>query len=198
MKYEELVEQIKTEGRVKGDDDFVPTIIGLLNELFKEAVESQNPFELRKEVELDLTTDTPTVALPSDFFIHRQVHFIDADTGRRYPLTDQDKAIPPAPRGLFGHPKSFEIAGSTILLKPSDEIVTGDKLLLVYYKFPPVVTEETLINENPIPRLEPFLVRGVIRRIRMVHSDDMQVVQILSGDTNAAAQAYTKDEPRRN
>jgi hypothetical protein len=160
-------------------------------------VESQNPFELRNEVELPLTTQVATVALPNDFFIHKQVQFQDADTERHYPLTDQDRAIPPAPRGLYGHPKSFEIAGQTILLKPADAIVTGDSLLLVYYKFPPVVTPETLIDDNPIPRLEPFIVRGVIRRIRMVHADDLQVAQMLGGDTSSAAKAYTNDEPRR-
>ena len=197
MKYADLVEQIKTESRVKGDDEFVPTIIGLLNELFKEAVESQNPFELRNEVQLALTTGGESVALPNDFFIHKQVLFMDADSGRRYPLTDQDQAIPPAPRGLYGHPKSFEITGATILLKPATGIVTGDKLLLVYYKFPPVITEDTLISDNPIPRLEPFLVRGVVRRIRMIHADDLQVAQMLGGDATSGAKAFTNDEPRK-
>jgi hypothetical protein len=197
MKFADLVEQIKTESRVKGDDGFVPTIIGLMNELFKEAVESQNPFELRQEAVLPLTTGMPQVALPADFFIHKQVQFQDADTSRHYVLTDQDRAIPPAPRGLFGHPKSFEIAGQMILLKPAEAIVTGDSLHLVYYKFPPIVTQATLIDDNPIPRLEPFIVRGVIRRIRMVHADDLQVAQMLGGDTTSAAKAYTNDEPRR-
>lgn len=199
MVFQDLVNQIKTEGRIASDSEFDPMVIGLINELFKEAVESERPFELRADIVLALTTATATVALPADFFIHHQVFYQDADTGRTYQLTDEDKAVPPAPMGLYGHPKSFEVVTSgQIILKPSGAIVTGDSVLLIYYKKPPEITQASLINANLIPRLEPFLVRGVIRRIRMFHSDDLQVAQMLSGDIQSAGQGYSKDSPERS
>lgn len=197
MKFDLLVAQIKSEARIATDSTFDTTVVALLNELFKEAVEQQRPFELRAEATLALTTNTGSVNLPTDFFIHHQVRFVDADTSRTYPLTDEDKAVPPAPIGLYGHPKSFEILANSVLdLKPYSAIVTGDGIFLVYYKIPPIVLITALNVENPIPRLEPFLIRGVIRRIRMLHSDDVQIAQMLSGDVQSAASGYAKDEPR--
>lgn len=197
MKFGSLVEQIKKEARLATDATFDATVVSLLSELFKEAVEQQRPMELRKEVLLPLTTNNGTVTLPNDFFIHHQFQFNDTDTGRQYPLTDQDKAIPPAPRGLFGHPKSFEVVtGNTVNLKPATAIVTGDNLFLVYYITPPVVTLDNLNDENPVVRLEPFLIRATIRRLRMFHIDDAQVAQMLSDDVKTAAIGYGKDEPR--
>lgn len=198
MKYSQLIEQIGTEARISGDTGFQALVISLLNELFKEAVESQRPMELREEAYLDLTTDVGFVILPDDFFVHHQVQFVDADTGKKYPLTDQDKAAPPAPRGMYGHPKTFEIMSGVVNIKPADSVVTGDKLFLVYYKTPPIITVATLATDNPIPRVEPFLIRAAIRRIRMFHADDLQVAQLLGGDISSAASSYTKDEPVRN
>ncbi len=196
MKFDLLIAQIKKEARIATDATFDPTVIGLLNELFKEATEQQRPFELRAESLLDLTTGNGTVALPTDFFIHHQVNFMDADTSRSYPLTSQDKAIPPAPIGLYGHPKSFEIkAGNLLDIKPASSIVTGDRVFLVYYKTPPVVILGATNVDNPIVRLEPFLIRAVIRRIRMLHSDDVQIAQMLNGDVQTAASGYAKDTP---
>jgi len=198
MLFQDLVIQIATEGRISGDADFQPLVIGLINELFKEAVESQRPMELRCETLLDLTSGVEFVELPDNFFIHHQVRFIDIDTQKVYSLTDQDKAASPAPRGLYGHPKTFEIQSGQIILKPPLAIVTGDKLHLVYYKIPPVLTPALLQTQNPLIRLEPFLIRGCVRRIRMLHGDDLQVAQILGGDVSSAATAYSKDEPIRN
>lgn len=197
MKFDAIVAEIKAESRLATDDTFDQTVVNLLNELFKEAVEQQRPMELRMEAVLSLTTNTGTVNLPTDFFIHHQLRFQDADTGRTYPLTDEDKAVPPAPIGLYGHPKSFEIlSGNTLNLKPSTSIVTGDGVLLVYYKIPPLIVLENLNVENPIPRLEPFLIRATIRRLRLFHSDDVQVAQLLTGDIQTAASGYAKDQPR--
>lgn len=196
MLYSELLLQIKTEARIKEDDEFDSTVIGLINEMFKEAVESQRPFELRKETLLSLTTNNPEATLPVDFFIHHEVIFVDADTSKEYQLTDQDEAISPAPRGMYGHPKSFEvITGAKILLKPYAAVVTGDQLRLVYYKAPPILTSETLDVENTVPRLEPFLTRAVIRRLRMFHIDDMNVAQMLGSDIASAGKAYANDQP---
>jgi hypothetical protein len=198
MVYQNLVNQIKTEARIRQDNSFDSTVIGLINELFKEAVESQRPFELRSEQPLNLTTATATVALPTDFFIHHQVFFKDVDTGKKWQLTDFDKAIPPAPRGFYGHPTGFQVASGNLVVLPKEDIVSGDQIILVYYKKPPEISEIDLVNSNPIPRLEPFIIRGVLRRLRMLHSDDLQVAQMLSGDISSAAQAYTKDSPERD
>lgn len=198
MRYQLLVDQIKTEARIDTDSEFDTLVIGLLNELFKEAIESQRPFELRSEAVLTLTTDTPNIALPDDFFIHHTLHYKDVDSGRSYRLSGQDKAILPAPSGLYGKPKCFEILGNQIYLKPFDQIVSGDTINLVYYKGVPEVTPDTLDTDNPIQRLEPFLIRGVVRRIRMFHSDDVQVAQLLAGDVASAAKGYVNDEPKGN
>lgn len=199
MRYEQLIEQIKTEARVKADTTFDDVAIALINELFKEATEAQRPFELRADVSLSVVAATGLVTLPDDFFVFHQVLFQDSDTSREYPLTLEDEAIQPAPRGLYGHPKSYSVlADNTIALKPYAAIVTGDHVRLVYYKIPPIIDAAHLGDENSITRLEPFLVRAAIRRIRMLHSDDVQVAQMLSGDVSSAASGYTKDEPVRN
>lgn len=198
MKFSDLILQIKAEARVKADDAFDAVVIGLLNEMFKEATLAQRPFELRGEVPLAITAVTGLVTLPADFFVHHQVRFHDADTGREWALTTQDEAIQPAPRGMYGHPKSYQVESGQILLKPATAIVGGDTINLVYYKIPPIVLIDALTVDNPIPRLEPFLIRATIRRIRMLHSDDVQVAQMLSGDVGSAASSYTKDEPVRN
>lgn len=197
MKFQDLIIQIQTEARVKGDDSFVPAIMGILNELFKEATQSQKPFELRREVSLTLTAATPIVALPADFFIHNQVRFTDVDTQREYALVHQDQAIPPAPKGLSGHPTSFEILGGLVSIKPASEIKSGDQLQLVYYAIPPVITADNLTTDNPIPRLEPYLIRGAITRMRIVHVDDPTAVQALTPMASAGGSAFAKDEPRR-
>lgn len=198
MIYQNLIDQIKTESRLKDDDSFTSIAIGLLNEAFKEAVESQRPFELRNEVNLSLVSGVGTVSPPDDFFIHHQL-FYKLSTGKEYQLTDQDKAIAPAPRGLYGYPKTFEIQeGLNIVLSPVELISSGDNLRLIYYQIPPIITMANITQENPIIRLEPFLIRFAIRRGRMFHSDDLQVAQMLTSDVGAAASAYTKDSPERN
>lgn len=197
MRFDQLVIQIKAESRISGDDTLNATVVGLLNEQFKEAVESQRPPELRNEVIIDLATGTGSYALPDDYFIFHKFIFQDVDTGREYELVDSDDAVPPAPRGLFGHPKAFEVEGVLVSLKPKIGIVTGDHLQIVYYQKPPVVDVENLAVDNPIERLEPFLIRSTIRRLRMFHSDDLQVAQMLQGDISSAAQGYSKDEPEK-
>lgn len=197
MIYNDLIAQIQKESRVSGDSGFLPVIVGLFNELFKEAVESQRPFELRGETQITLTTDQELVPLPADFFIHHQIFFFDADTQKKYQLIDQDKAAMPAPRGLYGHPKTYEVMSPNIGIKPFDAVVGGDAIFLVYYKNPPVVTLDNLIAANPIPRLEPFLIRACIRRLRLLHSDDVQVAQLLTGDITSAASGYAKDKPEK-
>lgn len=200
MTYAQLLIQVKTEGRIQKDDSFDSIVIGLLNELFREAVESQRPFELRQDVDLNVVASTNgAITLPDDFFIWNQINFIDSDTGRTWPLVLQDNAVQPAPRGMYGHPKSFEILGNVLLIDPVTAIVLGDKVNLVYYKNPPVITAESINTENPIKRLEPFLIRAAIRRIRMFHSDDIQVASMLQGDIASAAKGYTndEDEPQR-
>lgn len=192
-----LVEQIKTESRVKTDDTFDAVVVALINELFKEAVEGQRPFELKAETTLNATITTGITDLPTTFFLHHKVYFRDADTEREWQLVDQDDNFEPAPRGMYGHPKTFEIlSDNKISLKPPGAIVGGDTINLVYYKAPPIVDLETMdITENPIPRLEPFLVRAAVRRIRMLHVDDIQVAQMFTGDIASAASGYAKAEP---
>lgn len=198
MLFQDLVDQIKSESRIKEGDDFDSTVISLINELFKEATESQRPFELRQEITLALVAATGIATLPSDFFVYHQVIFQDSDTSREWTLVDQDKAAAPAPRGLYGHPKTFEVmTGGILSIKPKVALVTGDTVFLVYYKSPPTLTEALLTSANPIPRLEPFLIRSVIRRLRMLHSDDISVAQMLSQDVSSAASAYSRDEPEK-
>lgn len=198
MVFQDLVNQIKVEARISSDTEFDPMVIGLINELFKEAVESQRPFELRNEVPLTLSAQNPQVTLPDDFFIHHQVFFKDINTGIIYQLNDEDKASAPCPRALYGNPNVFQVAQGFIYVKPPDQIVSGDQINLIYYKKPPEIVQADLITQNPIPRLEPFIIRGVIRRIRMFHSDDLQVAQMLSGDISSAAKGYMNDGPERD
>lgn len=197
MIFQDLVSQIKTEARIKEDDSFDSTVIALINELFKEAVESQRPFELRNEVSLNLTpSGTGIIDVPTDFFIHHQVFYKDINTLREWQLSDEDSIILPAPRGMYGFPKSFQIVnGVRIAIKPSSSVVEGSILRLIYYQKPPEIGMVNLVDDNPIPRLEPFLVRACIRRLRMFHADDLQVAQMLSGDISSAAQGYANDEP---
>lgn len=198
MLYQDLLAAVKAEARIKQGDDFDSIVLGILNEAYKEAVQNNRPFELRDSTTLNLTTATSRVALPVNFFFHHQVNFKDANTSRVYPLNDQDDASQPAPRGMYGHPKSFEVVtGNQLFLNPWDQIVSGDQIILVYYKIPPIITEDNLTEENPIIRLEPFLIRSAIRRVRLFHSDDVQVAQLLSGDIQSAAIGYTHDEPEK-
>lgn len=197
MIFGDLVTQIKTEGRLADDDAFTQTVLGIINESFKEAVESQRPFELRNQVSIALTSGVGTVPVPTDFFIHHQL-FYTSSLGPEYQLTDQDKAISPAPRGLFGYPKTFEVEnGLNFILGPANLITSADTLRVIYYQKPPEVSEAMLNQVNPIPRLEPFLIRCALRRVRMYHSDDLQVAQMLTADITSAASAYTKDTPER-
>lgn len=197
MIFQDLVTQIQTEGRLVNDDSFIQVVIGILNESFKEAVESQRPFELRNQAILNLSTANGIVSVPNDFFINHQV-FYKTSGFCEYQLTDQDKSISPAPRGLYGYPKTFEVEnGLNYILAPANLITSADQLRIIYYQNPPEVTTDTLTSENPIPRLEPFLIRCALRRLRMYHSDDLQVAQMLTGDISSAAQAYSKDTPER-
>lgn len=196
MTYQQIVDQVKEEGRIDGDNDLVPIVIGLINEAYKEAVMDQRPFELRKNATINLTASNSEFNLPADFFIHHQFIFHDVDTGKEWKLVDQDGPIQPAPRGFFNHPKSFElISGNKVQLKPFEGIITSDTLKLEYYYTPPILTLANLSTPNPIVRLEPFIVRMAIRRVRMFHLDDPTVMEALSGDVNAASQAFQRDKP---
>lgn len=195
MIFQNLVNQIKTEARLKEDSTFDDLVIALINEMFIEAVQSQRPFELRREVFLLVAAVTGVVSLPDDFFLHHQLFFNDIDTGQEWQLIDQDEASQPAPRGFYGHPTSYEVEFEEALIKPTGAIISGDQIRLIYYVAPPILSSVNILQENPIPRLEPFLLRACLRRARMFHTDDMQVVQVLSGDVASAASAYTKDTP---
>lgn len=196
MTYQALIDQIKAEARVATDDNFNEIVIGLLNEIFQEAVESQRPFELRQEIDLTFTVTTGYIDLPTDFFLHHAVKFKDVDTSKEWPLTDEDEAVAPAPRGFYGHPKQFEVIGTQIKVEPIDELIVGDFLNLVYYKKPPTVTTETLSSSNPLTRLEPYLIRSCIRRVRMLHIDDPSVAEMFQQDMVSAARGFVKDVPQ--
>lgn len=195
MKFIDLLAQVKTEARIFADNTFDSYVIGLINEMFIEAVQSARPFELRTDILLTVAPVTGFVTLPADFFLYHQVFFDDSDTGIEYLLTDQDEASQPAPRGMYGHPTSFEVQSGQIVLKPAGQIISGDQIRLVYYKTPPIAALTNLVVDNPIPRLEPYLIRTCVRRIRLFHTDDPQVPGQLTGDVTSAAAAYSKDEP---
>jgi hypothetical protein len=196
MRYEEILAQVKIEARVKDDSTFNAICIGILNDLFKEAISSQRPFEFKKESSITLTANQDLFDLPADFFVHHEILYWDVDTSRTYPLTDEDKSVEPAPRGLYGHPRSFEIlTENKVYIKPSEGIVTGDELRIIYYKTPPIVTTANLTTNNPLPRLEPFLLRAAIQRVRMFHTDDPAAMQLLNGMVTSAAKGFANDEP---
>lgn len=199
MIFQDLINQIKFEARIREDDSFNPVAIGLINELFKEAVESQRPFELRNEVSLTLNlSGQGLIPVPDDFFIHHQAFYKDIDSGREWQLSDEDRVILPAPHGMYGFPKSFQVVnGIQIAIKPATSVVANSTIRLIYYQRPPEITQLQLVDTNPIPRLEPFLIRACIRRLRMFHADDMQVAQMLTGDISSAAQGYANDEPEK-
>lgn len=195
MTYRDLVDRIKVEARIAGDANFDALVIGLINEVSVEAVQSQRPFELRKELDLPIDTQG-IVELPEDFLFHHEVIFKDSDTLKEWELTDQDKDAPPAPRGMYGHPKTFEIlSDAKITVKPFSSVVPGDLLFLVYYKKAPISSSEGLDEEVLLTRLSPFIIRATLRRIRMFHSDDIQVAQLLQGDISSAARGFTLDAP---
>lgn len=195
MFFQDILAQIKTESRIKDDSTFDAYVLNLMNEMFIEAVQSARPFELRNEVFLYVDATTGYATLPADFFLYHQVLFQDSQTNREYLLTDQDEASQPAPRGLYGHPTSFEVQSGQIVLNPLGGIITGDQIRLIYYKTPPVVTLSNISQLNPISRLEPYLIRTCVRRVRLFHTDDPQVTSQLTGDITSAAAAYSKDEP---
>jgi hypothetical protein len=198
MIFQDLLNQIKSEGRIREDSSFDNIVIALINELFKEAVESQRPFELRNEVSISIgTSGNNQVPLPTNFFLYHQVFYKDINTGREWQLSDEDKVILPAPRGFYGFPKSFAVASPNIYIKPKTNIISGSVLRLIYYKIPPEIDTSQLVNPNPIPRLEPFIIRAAIRRLRMFHADDLQVAQMFTGDIGSAAQGYANDEPEK-
>lgn len=196
MTFAELIEEIRYESRIKAGTDFQEILINLLNELFIEAVCSERPFELRTRAPLNATPTTGITALPADFLVHHEVLYQDINTGRQWPLYDIDDASQPSPIGLYGHPKSFEIiTGNNLFVGPTTQIVTGDIISLLYYKQPLVITTSNLQTENPIVRLEPFLIRSAIRRARMFNTDDVQVAQMFEGDIASAANMFSKDQP---
>ena len=200
MTFQQLLEQIKTEARIKGDSAFDDTVVGLINEVTKEAALSERPFELKQEIKILLSTTQRLIDLPFDFFVHHEILFHDSDTTKTYQLQDEDDAAQPAPRGMFGHPKTFEVLTSNqLFIKPFEQIVSGDSIFLVYYKKPLEIANSlaSLTQINPIPRLEPFIIRACIRRIRMFHSDDPNMVQALSGDIASAGKIFAKDEPEK-
>ena len=202
MTYRELLAQVKTEARIADDDTFDSIVINLLNELYIEATLQSRPDDLRNETILTLTTSPTVTNLPSDFLVEHQFDFIDADTGKEWRLSGQDEAISPAPRGLYGHPKSYQVqaTGSTqqVILKPYSSIVNGDQLRVIYYEKPEVITTSNLDTENPNPRVEAFLIRAAVRRVRMFHSDDLSIAKMLEGDITSAARAYDKEKPELN
>ncbi len=198
MTFDNLVRQIQIEARLKTDVTFVPLIVSLLNESFLEAVENQRPFELKKEIEISLNGVTNgRKELPADFLVHHEVLFKSLNLARVWPLSDEDDATQPNPRGLSGYPKSYEvIGGNQVYIKPFNTIVNTDSIYLIYYAKPPLVDVNNLVVQNTIIRLEPFLIRFTVRRLRMFHTDDPQVIQWLAGDIASAAQGYSKDEPQ--
>jgi len=202
MTYREILAQVKTEARIASDNTFDSIVINLLNELYIEATLQSRPDDLRNEVLIELLTSPAVIDLPSDFLVEHQFNFIDADTGREWMLTQQDEAIQVAPRGMYGHPKSYQVQATgsqqQVILKPYTSIVAGDKIRLMYYESPEKITTINLDTVNPNPRVEPFLIRSAIRRVRMFHSDDLQIAQMLQGDIVSAVRAYDKEPPEYN
>ena len=171
-----LRDEIKKESRVKGSDNLDSFITTLINELLLDFVEKARYFELLlRDQPITLVDETGEYDLPNDFHKLRAVRYT-IGYGIPYPIY---------PRGSFvgvptpGNPRFYEVAGSSLIISPTDNIRDADTLVLDYYKYPTELTVDGDIF--PIPRLIAPLKLKAIQRV-VIYNRELAVASVIRGE----------------
>lgn len=170
-----LREQIKIEGRVKGSDNLDSFIDGVVNELICDYAQKNRYFEfLVTNQVIPTVLNTGTYALPSDFIAMRLIRYKNAN-GYTWTLNRRSEYIETA-RGKS--PKWFDLAGSSILIFPFDDVPAAETLLLDYYRLP-----QTLVSASvfPVPKLLATVKLEAIHRV-LIYNEKLQAAAALRGE----------------
>lgn len=171
-----LLDEIKKESRVKGSDNLDSFITTLINELLLDFVEKARYFEmLLRDQPVTLVDETGIYNLPSDFHKLRAVRYT-ISSGQPYPIY---------PRGVYtsvptpGNPRFYELAGTSLIISPTDNIRDTDTLVLDYYKYPSELVDPGDIF--PIPRLIAPLKLKAIQRV-VIYNRELAVASAIRGE----------------
>ena len=159
----QLLDSIKREVKLSGTGELDATILEMINEeLVKYAAKNQYAKFFVKDEQLLLNTATSEVDLPSTLqhFLRDTIRYYTADEdtedgGRQLNLYDRRRSL------QGGLPVQYIRQGSQLLLTPSDEISSGDFLLIDYYEYPP---DLSLTDIFPLPDLENTIRQEVMAR----------------------------------
>lgn len=173
----QLRELIKIEARVKGSDDLDSWIDALVNELLANYAQNGRYFEfLLTNQPVTTTLNNGTYALPDDFIAMRMIRYQENSNSRYIRTLNPRPQYIETARGQ--RPRWYELAGSSILIFPFDDVPANDTLLLDYWSFP-----QTLINASvfPVPKLLTPVKLEAVRRT-LIYNQQLEAAQILKGD----------------
>lgn len=180
--------EIKKEGRVEGSDNLDEFIDNTVNELLSNYAQNNRYFELLVTNEVIPTIlNTGTYALPDDFIAMRLVRYKQGNTSYIYTLNTRLDYIE-TPRG--SRPKWYEIVGSNISIFASDDIPANDSLLLDYYKFPQLLTSNSVF---PIPKLVAPIKQEAIRRT-LIFNSKLNEAQVFAGEADKHSTLSKKND----
>lgn len=160
---DQLLADIKIDSRNNANDELDTFIVSQINQLLVHYVGLKQYEQLFiKDAHLNLTAATSAINLPADLQ-HLNKYNIRYLTpgdqmGRQLAKYDKYRSIQSGPVCQFVR------QNKQLLLTPFGQIMTGDYLLIDYWKFPPILA--TGLNTIfPIPDLIPVIEKGVCAKI---------------------------------
>ena len=164
---QQLVDQIKVEGRVAGANTYDITILAIINELLLEYSEKDRYAAfLVKGAPVVLAVATSDYELPADFSNIRTVYFWrQGQPVMARTLRFKGDFVEQSRDGL--EPKWYEIVGDTISIFPFGDVKLTDNMTIDYWKVPNALE---LTDTFPVPKLIPVIKKAAIARMHTVNS----------------------------
>lgn len=169
VSFQQLVDQIKVESRIKGANNFDITIKALINELLLTETETARYSALMvRGHEIGIADAEGSVDLPDDFANMARVWYSRTGQPLRSRIINHKNDFVEESRD-GGEPKYYELAGNQLIIFPYGQVLASDNLQIDYWKYPNKLEADD--DVFPIPKLIPVLKQKAIARLHILEKD---------------------------
>lgn len=188
---QQLIDDIKQEGRVKGSDNLNISILSLINECLLAHTETERYSKfLLIDVPITLVAGQGTYELPEDFQNIRTVYWWrDGQPVNARTLREKGDFIERSRDGR--EPKWYELTADSITVFPYSDVKLTDHLTIDYWKQPDALVET---DKFPLAKLYPVIKREVIARLHTFNKDYNAADRFNQSSTTQGERSQTTED----
>jgi hypothetical protein len=190
--FQQLVDQIKVESRIKGANNFDITIKALINELLLTETETARYSALLvRGHEIGIADGEGSVNLPADLAnICRVWYSRTGEPIRARVLNHKNDFVEESRNG--GEPKYYDLAGDQLIIWPYSQVLSTDNLQIDYWKYPQKLENDT--DVFPVAKLIPVIKQKAIARLHILEKDMNAADRLNASGTQVAGDQKTSED----